>query len=87
MCYQESYNCVVSCLNSDLNMTNINNNIISSVGNFGNGCKIMSCNIIPITESTMFDTIFNIPIIPLIIIFGSIIGICCLVYLYWITHD
>lgn len=85
MCYQESYNCIVSCLNSDLNMTDINNNVISSVGNFRNDCKIMSCDIIPITEPTIFDTIFNIPIIPMIIIFSSILIIYSLVYLYWRT--
>ena len=73
MCYMNSYNCAVECLNTDLNITALQSNVIEGLNSYS-GCHITSC-VMVVQDSTspiIFDQSYIFPFI-IIVLFSLVI--------------
>lgn len=61
MCYLDTYNCTITCLNSGLNVTSAMNGTIRSQNLDGVSCHVTGCELVSHYSEGAYTRIFDMP--------------------------
>lgn len=87
MCYGTTYQCQITCVNTDLNGTLLQQGIVSGTGYAKAGCKLLCDAGKPILDQGSFDPVMPLSGMAVLVGIAMVLIVALTIYSWWTRDD